>query len=114
MKVRYIIGVVIGATIGFTLASAVTVYVLGYTIRPWLGDGAWWVNTAWGRYWGWDPKETATLITALLYAGYLHAHNLSGRRGTRSAVLLILGFVATAFTFFGNLFFSGLHAYSGF
>ena len=73
--------------------------------------GALWANTAWGRYWGWDPKETATLITAMLYAGYLHANNLRGWRGTRSAVLLILGFVATAFTFFGNLFFTGLHSY---
>ncbi len=76
--------------------------------------GAVWANTAWGRYWGWDPKETATLITALLYAGYLHAHNLRRWRGTRSAVLLILGFAATVFTFFGNLFLGGLHSYSGF
>ena len=76
--------------------------------------GAFWANTAWGRYWGWDPKETATLVTALLYAGYLHAFNLRGWRGTRSALLLILGFVATAFTFFGNLFLGGLHSYSGF
>ena len=76
--------------------------------------GALWANTAWGRYWGWDPKETATLITVLLYAVYLHAHNLRGWRGTRSAVLLILGFAATVFTFFGNLFLAGLHSYSGF
>ncbi len=76
--------------------------------------GAVWANIAWGRYWGWDPKETATLITTLLYVGYLHAHNLRGWRGTRSALLLVLGFVATVFTFFGNLFFAGLHSYSGF
>ncbi|MBI2329472.1 MAG: c-type cytochrome biogenesis protein CcsB [Chloroflexi bacterium] len=76
--------------------------------------GALWANTAWGRYWGWDPKETATLVTALLYVGYLHAYNLRGWRGTRSALLLILGFVATVFTFFGNLFLGGLHSYSGF
>ena len=76
--------------------------------------GAVWANTAWGRYWDWDPKETATLLTTLIYAGYLHAHNLSGWRGTRSALLLVLGFGATVFTFFGNLFFSGLHSYSGF
>ncbi|MEE8470866.1 MAG: c-type cytochrome biogenesis protein CcsB [Dehalococcoidia bacterium] len=75
--------------------------------------GALWANTAWGRYWGWDPKETATLITALVYAGYLHAYNLRGWRGTRAAVLLIVGFVATLFTFFGNLFLGGLHSYSG-
>ena len=76
--------------------------------------GALWANTAWGRYWGWDPKETATLLTTLLYAGYLHAHNLRRWRGTRSALLLILGFAATVFTFFGNLFLGGLHSYSGF
>ncbi len=76
--------------------------------------GALWANIAWGRYWGWDPKETATLITTLLYAGYLHAYNLRGWRGTRSAVLLILGFAATVFTFLGNLFLGGLHSYSGF
>ena len=75
--------------------------------------GALWANIAWGRYWGWDPKETATLITTLLYASYLHAHNLRGWRGTRSAVLLILGFAAFVFTFFGNLFLGGLHSYSG-
>ncbi len=76
--------------------------------------GAVWANNAWGRYWGWDPKEAATLITTLLYAGYLHAHNLRRWQGTRSALLLVLGFGATAFTFFGNLFFGGLHSYSGF
>ncbi|MFQ5916681.1 MAG: c-type cytochrome biogenesis protein CcsB [Candidatus Binatia bacterium] len=75
--------------------------------------GAVWANTAWGRYWGWDPKETATLVTTLIYAGYLHARNLRGWRGTRSAVLLILGFAATVFTFFGNLFLGGLHSYAG-
>lgn len=74
--------------------------------------GALWANIAWGRYWGWDPKETATLVTTLLYAGYLHSYNLRGWRGTRSAVLLILGFVATVFTFFSNLFLVGLHSYA--
>ncbi len=75
--------------------------------------GAVWANTAWGRFWGWDPKETATLVTALIYAGYLHSYNLRGWRGTRSALLLILGFAATVFTFYGNLFLGGLHSYSG-
>ncbi|MBU2608379.1 MAG: hypothetical protein KKF26_03600 [Chloroflexi bacterium] len=50
----------------------------------------------------------------MLYARYLYNHNLKGWRGTRSALLLVPGFVATAFTFFGNLFFSGLHSYSDF
>ncbi|MBI2857217.1 MAG: c-type cytochrome biogenesis protein CcsB [Chloroflexi bacterium] len=75
--------------------------------------GALWAHTAWGRYWGWDPKETATLVTALIYAGYLHAYSLKGWRGNRAALLLVLGFVATLFTFFGNLFFGGLHSYGG-
>ncbi|MBI2862682.1 MAG: cytochrome c biogenesis protein CcsA, partial [Chloroflexi bacterium] len=75
--------------------------------------GGLWADTAWGRYWGWDPKETASLVTWLIYGGYLHARTLRGWKGTRSALLLILGFAAVLFTYFGNLFFSGLHSYSG-
>lgn len=76
--------------------------------------GAVWGNVAWGRYWGWDPKETASLVTWLIYLVYLHARSVSGWRGKPSAVLLVVGFVATLFTFFGvNLFLSGLHSYSG-
>jgi cytochrome c-type biogenesis protein CcsB len=73
--------------------------------------GAVWADIAWGRYWGWDPKETASLVTWLLYGGYLHARVIRGWRGSRSAVLLILGFVAVLFTYFGNYFFGGLHSY---
>ncbi len=75
--------------------------------------GAAWGNIAWGRYWGFDPKETAALTTWLIYAGYLHAHSLKSWRGTRSSVLLLVGFGATLFTYYGNLFLGGLHAYSG-
>ncbi|MBI4201285.1 MAG: cytochrome c biogenesis protein CcsA [Chloroflexi bacterium] len=75
--------------------------------------GSIWAETAWGRWWGWDPKETASLVTFLLYAGYLHARIFRGWQGTKSAALLVLGFVAVFFTFFGNLFFGGLHSYSG-
>ncbi len=75
--------------------------------------GSIWAETAWGRWWGWDPKETASLATFLLYAGYLHARIFRGWQGSRSAALLMLGFVAVFFTFFGNLFFGGLHSYSG-
>lgn len=74
--------------------------------------GALWADVAWGRYWGWDPKETASLVTWLLFAAYLHARIMRGWRGTRAATLLILGFVAVLFTFFGNYIFSGLHAYN--
>jgi cytochrome c-type biogenesis protein CcsB len=73
--------------------------------------GAVWADIAWGRYWGWDPKETASLVTWLLYGGYLHARVLRGWRGNRSAFLLILGFVAVLFTYFGNYFLGGLHSY---
>jgi len=76
--------------------------------------GAWWANSAWGRYWGWDPKETSALVTWLVYAVYLHAHHLRGWRGTRSAWLLVLGYVGVIFTYFAvNLWVSGLHSYAG-
>ncbi len=75
--------------------------------------GAIWAATAWGTYWSWDPKETASLVTWLIYGSYLHARVVRGWRGERAAMLLILGFAATLFTYFGNLFFGGLHSYSG-
>lgn len=75
--------------------------------------GAVWADVAWGTYWSWDPKETASLVTWLIYGAYLHARVVRGWRGRRSAWLLIAGFGATLFTYFGNLFFGGLHSYSG-
>jgi len=74
--------------------------------------GALWANVAWGRYWGWDPKETAALVTWLIYGAYLHARVTRSWRGSRSAWLLILGFSAVIFTYLGNLFFGGLHSYA--
>ena len=76
--------------------------------------GAWWADSAWGRYWGWDPKETSALVTWLVYAGYLHARGLRGWRGKRSAVVLIVGYLGVLFTYFAvNLWVSGLHSYAG-
>lgn len=75
--------------------------------------GALWADVAWGRYWSWDPKETASLVTWLLYGGYLHARVVRGWKGTRSAVLLLIGFGAVLFTYYGNLYFGGLHSYAG-
>ena len=76
--------------------------------------GAYWGNSAWGRYWGWDPKETAALATWFIYAGYMHMRGLRGWRGNRSAWLLIGGYAAVMFTFFGvNFWVSGLHSYAG-
>ncbi len=73
--------------------------------------GALWADIAWGRFWGWDPKETASLVTWLIYAGYLHTRVARNWRGRKSAILLILGFIAVLFTFFGNYIFNGLHSY---
>ncbi len=75
--------------------------------------GALWAEVAWGTYWSWDPKETASLVTWLIYGAYLHARVVRGWRGSRAAYLLLLGFYATVFTYFGNLFFGGLHSYAG-
>jgi cytochrome c-type biogenesis protein CcsB len=75
--------------------------------------GAVWAETAWGRYWGWDPKETASLVTWFIYGAYLHARVMRGWRGNKAAWLLVIGFLATLLTYFGNLIFSGLHAYGG-
>lgn len=75
--------------------------------------GSYWASIAWGRYWGWDPKETSALVTWLIYAVYLHARGQPSWRGRPAALVLVIGFGAVLFTYFGNLFFSGLHSYSG-
>jgi cytochrome c-type biogenesis protein CcsB len=76
--------------------------------------GAYWANSAWGRYWGWDPKETAALMTLLIYGIYLHMRGLRNWSGGRSAAILIVGFGAVIFTYFVvNLWVSGLHSYAG-
>jgi len=76
--------------------------------------GAYWANSAWGRYWGWDPKETSALVTWLIYGIYLHMRGLRNWSGTRSAIVLVVGFGAVMFTYFAvNLWVSGLHSYAG-
>jgi cytochrome c-type biogenesis protein CcsB len=75
--------------------------------------GGVWAEIAWGSYWSWDPKETAALVTWLIYGAYLHARVARGWRGTRSSWLLVAGFGAVVFTYLGNLFLGGLHTYSG-
>lgn len=76
--------------------------------------GAIWAQDSWGRYWGFDVKETWTFIIWVLYAGYIHARATRGWRGTRSAWLSIIGFCSVLFNFtIVNVFFKGLHAYSG-
>ena len=73
--------------------------------------GAVWAEVAWGTYWSWDPKETASLLTWLIYGAYLHARVARGWVGRRAAWLLVAGFASVLLTFFGNLFFGGLHSY---
>jgi cytochrome c-type biogenesis protein CcsB len=75
--------------------------------------GAWWASIAWSRYWGWDPKETAALVTWLTYAVYLHARNQRAWAGRPAALLLVVGFGMVLVTYSGSLWFNGLHAYSG-
>lgn len=86
--------------IGFPLLSIVII------------SGAIWAEFAWGRYWSWDPKETWSLITWLVYAAYLHARFTYGWRGSKAAWMSILGFIFVLFTFFGvNYLLSGIHSY---
>lgn len=76
--------------------------------------GAIWAEAAWGRYWGWDPKETWAFITWVCYAAYLHAESTVGWRGKRAAWFSLLGYAAFLFNFVGvNIWIPGLHSYAG-
>lgn len=94
---------------------AYRVNIIGFILWTFtLMAGAIWAEKAWGRYWGWDTKEVWTFIIWVVYAGYIHARATRGWRGSRSAWLAIIGFSAVLFNFtVVNLFFKGLHAYSG-
>jgi cytochrome c-type biogenesis protein CcsB len=79
-----------------------------------IAAGAIWAEYAWGRFWGWDPKETWALVTWVIYACYLHARATAGWKGTRAAVIAIVGLASFWFNFIGiNLLVSGLHSYAG-
>lgn len=73
--------------------------------------GAVWAEIAWGRYWSWDPKETMSMVTWLIYGGYLHARVARGWVGKGAAWLLVIAFASVIVTFLGNAFFGGLHSY---
>ncbi|MCV7345285.1 c-type cytochrome biogenesis protein CcsB [Mycolicibacterium rhodesiae] len=76
--------------------------------------GAIWAEEAWGRYWGWDPKETVSFIAWVVYAAYLHARSTAGWRDKKAAWINVIGFVAMVFNlFFINLVTVGLHSYAG-
>ncbi|HEX2301254.1 MAG TPA: c-type cytochrome biogenesis protein CcsB, partial [Pseudonocardiaceae bacterium] len=76
--------------------------------------GAIWAEAAWGRYWGWDPKETVALVAWVVYAGYLHARATAGWRGSRAAWVNVAGLAVMLFNFFFvNIVIAGFHSYAG-
>lgn len=79
-----------------------------------IAAGSVWAEYAWGRFWGWDPKETWSLVTWVSYAAYLHARATAGWKGRNAAIIAIVGLVSFWFNFVGvNLMVSGLHSYAG-
>jgi cytochrome c-type biogenesis protein CcsB len=86
--------------------------VLGFILLS-LGiiTGSVWAHYAWGSYWSWDPKETWSLITWLIYALMLHARLVRGWRGRRTAVIAVIGFASMLFTYLGVNYLPGLHSY---
>ena len=76
--------------------------------------GAMWANESWGRYWGWDPKETWALITIFIYAFVLHLRLVPGLKGRWTFNLWsVLAFYSVMMTYFGvNFYLSGLHSYA--
>lgn len=76
--------------------------------------GAVWAEQSWGRYWGWDPKETGAFLTWVAYAGYLHSRATRGLRGRNAAGIGVVAFLALMFTYYAvNLWVAGLHSYQG-
>ncbi|MEU6719492.1 c-type cytochrome biogenesis protein CcsB [Nonomuraea sp. NPDC046802] len=75
--------------------------------------GALWADRAWGRYWGWDPKEVWSFITWVVYAAYLHAKATAGWRGRAATIVQLVGFACLLFNLIGvNIFIGGLHSYA--
>lgn len=74
--------------------------------------GSVWAHSAWGAYWQWDPKETWSLITWLVYAALLHSRMVRGWQGNRLAALSIIGFFCVLFTYLGVNYLPGLHSYA--
>jgi cytochrome c-type biogenesis protein CcsB len=95
-------------------AAAFRLNAIGFVLWSFtLIAGAIWAEHAWGRYWGWDPKEVWSLVIWVVYAGYLHARVTAGWGGRRAAWLAVAGYACLLFNFFGvNYLFSGLHSYA--
>jgi cytochrome c-type biogenesis protein CcsB len=96
-------------------ALAYRILVIGFVFWTFtVVAGAIWAERAWGRYWGWDTKEVWSFIIWVLFAGYIHARATRGWRGRPAAVLSLIGFGAVVFNYsIVNIFFKGLHVYSG-
>jgi len=91
--------------------------VIAFTFPLWtfaVVAGAIWAENAWGRYWGWDPKETWAFITWVVFAAYLHARSTAGWRGNKASWIVIAGWLAFMINYFGvNIFVNSLHSYAG-
>ncbi len=75
--------------------------------------GAIWAERAWGSYWSWDPKETWSLVTWIVYATYLHLRIRRGWQGKAAAIFAVVGFICVMFTYIGvNTFLPGIHSYA--
>lgn len=94
---------------------AYRINVIGFVFWTFtLVAGAIWAEKAWGRYWGWDTKEVWTFIIWILFAAYIHSRATRGWRGRSAAILSLVAFGAVIFNYtIVNLFFKGLHVYSG-
>ncbi len=110
------------ATVWQRLPSAATLDKFAYRINAavfplWtftIMAGSIWAESAWGRYWGWDPTETWSFITWVAYACYLHARATAGWRGRKAAYLALIGFACFLFNYYGvNVFIVGKHSYAG-
>ncbi|MFC4616243.1 c-type cytochrome biogenesis protein CcsB [Cellulomonas algicola] len=96
-------------------ALAFRLNALGFVLWTFtLIGGAIWAEHAWGRYWGWDPKEVGTFVAWVVYAAYLHARTTRGWSGRRAAYFVFVGYAVVLANFtVVNLVFSGKHSYSG-
>jgi cytochrome c-type biogenesis protein CcsB len=121
-SVLYLAGSPVGSRIGDRLPDSATLDRLAYrtaviALPIWtfaIITGAIWAEAAWGRYWGWDPKETCALVAWVVYAGYLHARATAGWRGRGAAWINVAGFGVMLFNlFFVNIVIAGFHSYAG-
>ena len=121
-SVLYLAGAPAGSWIGARLPDSATLDRLAYrtavvALPIWtfaIITGAIWAEAAWGRYWGWDPKETCALVAWVVYAGYLHARATAGWRGRAAAWINVAGFGVMLFNlFFVNIVIAGFHSYAG-